>query len=141
MTPPTSMCTGAVYRVGVAGHGTPEILAVYAPFWTLTTGDVGVDLAIGVDTRLAASNDTGNATLSSSVTSLCFYFFLKYVVCFWWRTSIFSYFTISHFFQRGLFRLLDLLAVFNSWRHSSISFVCCNIKQNPFSKMYRLYLF
>ncbi len=26
MVPPTSMWTGAVYRVGVAGHGTPEIL-------------------------------------------------------------------------------------------------------------------
>ncbi len=25
MTPPTSICTGAVYRVGVAGQGTPDI--------------------------------------------------------------------------------------------------------------------
>lgn len=45
MTPPTSMWTGAVYLVGVAGHGTPDIL-LKCPF-----GTVGEDAGAPGDDR------------------------------------------------------------------------------------------
>lgn len=70
MTPPTSIWTGAVYRVGVAGHGTPDILLVKLPFCACT-GD-GDELVLGEARRRPVS---GKETLSSSLTLESFMMF------------------------------------------------------------------
>ena len=51
MVPPTSICTGAVYLVGVAGQGTPDILVGsgsgrYPAVWFMGDVIVGVRLPV-----------------------------------------------------------------------------------------------